>query len=247
MLVAGAVAVTVPVSAVHASGDRLTVRLEADGDAEIILEETFDLTVEEERVALGRLEENVTARKQRRKRFADRFRKAAVAAGETTGREMTVRDPSMEVTRTDEKRGLLRLRARWTNLAAVKSGQDGRVLVVTEPFAGAFEVNRTLAVRGPDGFTRVVTKPEPQVARKNVAMWGPQTDLERFEARFAGPTDQETADDQDPMATPTTSGIGLFLAAAAVALLPATLVALGTGTPGIDRGHEEAVRGQLSR
>lgn len=242
VLVAGTVAATVPAGAVHESGDRLTVRLEADGDAEVIVEETFDLSVDEERAAFQRLEENATAREQRRERFADRLREAATAAGEATDREMAVSDPSIEVARTGEGTGVLRLRARWTNLAAVESGEDGRALVVTEPFAGGFEMNRTLAVRGPDGFTRAGASPRPQVARKNVAMWGPGEDLDGFEARFVGSSDQETdagedaggdggetdagSDGQDPTATPIPSDTGAFLAAAAVALLPATLVAL---------------------
>lgn len=236
VLVAGAVAATVPAGAVHESGDRLTVGLETGGDAEVVLQETFDLTVEDERAAFERLEGNATAREQRRERFGDRLRDAATAASEATGREMTVSDPAIEVARPDNETGVLRVRARWTNLAAVEAGGDGRALVVTHPFAGGFEVNRTLAVRGPDGFTRVDTSPEPQVARKNVAMWGPDADLDGFEVRFAGPADGEEGDGGDPdggggdggdrTATPTPSGTGAFLAAAAVALLPATLVAL---------------------
>lgn len=240
-LVVLAVAASVPAGAIHDTGDTFTVRLEADGDATVVFTETFNLTNESERAAFERLQSNETARQQRRARFRDRLGSAASAAGETTGRRMNMSGVSISVNRTGEQTGVLRMRARWTNLAAVESSGDRRVLVVTEPFADGFEVNRTLAVRGPDGFRRGGTSPPPMFARRNLAMWGPDQDLGGFEAQFVEATDTETATatattgggsdggdgGEGPAATPPPGGAGAFVGAAAVAFVPAALVALG--------------------
>lgn len=221
------VVAVLPAGGVHETGDRFTVQLEADGDARITLKETLNLSDDAQRETFERLRTNATARADLRARFRERLENAAAISADRTGRPMSVGEASINVTRVDDSTGVLKLRVRWTNLA----GDDDGVLVVTEPFATGFALNRTLVVRGPDGFTREAVQPEPQLARKNSAMWAADTDLTGFEARFAGPVetperDDSTGGDAEPTATPTPSGFGALLGAAALALVPAVLVAL---------------------
>lgn len=233
-VVAGVIAcvVVAPAGASHDTGDQFIVQLTGNGDAEIILEETYNLSVEEDREAFERLAENETARDQRRMEFGNRLQEAMRRSVNETGREMSVSDPAMNVTQVDDETGVLHIRAHWRGLAAVVTQDDTRFVVVTEPFAGGFSVNRSLIVRGPEGYTRADTSPPPGVARKNLAIWDPDKNLEGFEAAFAGPTGTATdgsagdnGGERTARASPDATGV--FLGAAALALIPAVIVALG--------------------
>jgi len=91
-------------------------------------------------------------------------------------------------------------------------------VVLTKPFgtaAFALDANETLVVRGPQGYVRGPLRPEPDIARRNSAFWGGETDLSGFAARF----------EQPATPTPTPEGWGAVSGAALFALVPALLVA----------------------
>lgn len=232
---AGAVAAT---GTVHGSGDRLAVHLAADGDAVVVLRETYDLSVDAERRRFETLRTNDTAREEWVERFRRRVDRAAARAENRTGREMEVTRGVSRVLRT-ETTGQVRVRITWEGLARVDP--DGAV-VVTEPFASGFDPNRALVIRGPEGFARRAATPTPAVRRPNAAAWTGDADLDGFEARFVAGAGTPT-----PTPTPTTGGGGdgtgdggggrgttvppggtsALLGAATLALVPAVLAALG--------------------
>lgn len=227
------VAAVAPAAAVHDTGGRLVVALEADGDATVTRVTHYDLTNESERRAFERLESNETARQKRAERFRAYLQRGAERGGESTGREMAVSEVSVNLTRGDEN-GTVRLRATWSNLAST----DDRRVAVSEPFAGGFPVNRTLAVRGPDGYARAGTNPPPGRALRNVAYWGADEDLSGFRAIFADrdaatPTSRTPTATATPAAAPVTAeGLSALFGAAALALLPAALLVVAFGREG---------------
>lgn len=221
-----------PAGAVHDTGSEFRVFLHTDGSAEVVLYEKYNLSNATERATYERLKSNATAREERLEAFRERLKRGARIGENLTGRPMSIENVSIGLTRPDNGTAALRLRATWTGLAAVEQrrGADDYV-EVTAPFGRGFEVNRTLAVYGPDGFTRAVTDPLPGRALKNSAFWGVDKNLSGFTARFVGDvpgTPVPTAEGGDePAATPRPpQGTGVFLGAVMLALVPTFVVAL---------------------
>lgn len=215
LAVAGLLALAAPAGAVHDTGSEFVVQLSADGDATVFLEDRYNLSAEGEREAFAALRENESRQAAMADRFTARLREAAERAETATGRSMTVERATVNVTATDEV-GVVRVESRWRGLAAVD--RENGVVTVTEPFAGGFDVNRTLVVRGPPGYVRAGTSPEPDRALKNAAYWHHDDDLSGFVARFAQPT---------PTVAPITgAGLSAVATAAAVALLPVIVLLL---------------------
>lgn len=158
----------------------LVVALQEDGSATVTLVQTFDLETDDERAAFESLQDDQEAREDVRTRFADRMASVAADATATTGREMTVSEPSIDL-RTADDVGVVELSVTWSNLAAER---DGR-LVVTEPFASGFEPDRQFAVVGPDGYELDGATPAPDDSGDASATWAAGTDLDRFEVAFA--------------------------------------------------------------
>lgn len=220
------VAAVAPAAGVHDTGRQLVVSLQADGDATVVRLTEYDLSNETERRQFERLESNETARQRAAAEFRSYLDDGAAAASEQTGRDVTAGEVSVNVTRSNGI-GTVRLRGSWTNLATA----DGARVTVTEPFASGFQVNRSLVVRGPDGYVRHDTNPPPGRALKNSAFWGEEADLTGFSATFAAP-DAATATPTDAPGrrTPTPGAVtpdGLMrvLGAASLAAVPALLVA----------------------
>lgn len=211
-----------PAGAVHETGDEFRVHLQADGDARVVLKTTYDLSRPDERERFRRLRNDSAARAERVGAFRERLKRAATSAEDATGRAMRVGNVAI-ATERHEDTGVVRLRATWTNLAAVTSER----LVVTAPFGRSLSVNRSLVVAAPAGFERRTTRPPPARALKRQATWAADQDLSGFRAAFVGPTETPT-----PTGTPTPSGVGAFVGAAALALLPAAALAAAL----LDRG-----------
>ena len=218
-LLAAAVA---PVSAVHETGQTVEVFLESDGDATLTAVTTYDLSVAEERERFESLRDNATDREQRVSAFTDRLERGMGAVREETDRDPTVGEAGIRVESANGT-GTVTLSAPVSGLAAV----EPRAVVLTKPFgteAFALGENETLVVRGPQGHVRGPLRPEPDIARRNSAFWGGETDLSGFAVRF----------EQPPTPTPTPEGWGSFSGAAFVALVPALLVAAAV----LRRGEE---------
>lgn len=185
------------------------VQLQADGSAEVTLTLTYDLENSDQRDAFRTLQNDSDARTALRDRFASRMATVARDASNATGREMSVRDGSVELAVHDDV-GVVRLSVTWTNLAAVSD--DGR-FVVTEPFASGFQPDRKLTVRGPDGYHLVRAAPSADASEANVATWAAGSNLSGFEAAF-----QSSADGDDANGGSGASGAGFGVVSALVAL-----------------------------
>lgn len=180
----------------------VVVTLEDDGTAELTLTTTFDLTTEAEREAFEALEANETARDQRTEQFAERMGVVATRVENETGRSMTVRDPAMTFT-TRNDTGIVALSVTWEDLART----DGDRLVLAEPFDGGFTTDRSVHVRGPDGYRLADVAPTPATETDRGATWTPGTDFAGFEATFV------PADDESGVVLLAGIGVGIVLLA----------------------------------
>lgn len=226
------VAAVAPAAAVQDTNEQLVVALEADGDATVTEITSYDLTNESERRTFERLESNETARQQRADQFRAHLQRGAERAAEESGREMAVSEVSVNLSRGHEN-GTVRLSANWSNLARAEEG----AVIVTEPFASGFQVNRTLAVEGPEGYVRAGTNPPPARALRNVAYWGPDDDLTGFQAAFAEPdattsTPTVTTTPALTAAPVTAQGLSALFGAAALAMVPVALLVFAFGREG---------------
>ncbi|GAA0216537.1 DUF7345 domain-containing protein [Halobaculum roseum] len=196
------------------------VDLETDGSAHVTLVTTFDLTTDSEREAFEALRANETAREQRTNRFAARMRAIANRAENDTGREMAIRNPDMTFS-TENDTGIVGLSVTWDGLAA----QEGDRLVLGEPFASGFDIDRSFVVVGPDGYALDTATPTPTTQQQNSATWHATTQFDGFETVFT-PAEGGTATDADDGTSGAGApGFGIGVAVVAVMAASALLVA----------------------
>lgn len=181
--VAGAQSSTDPTS-------EFVVSLAADGDAEVSLTLTYDLTSEAAHTAFERLRENGTARQQFADEYATSLDRVAKRTGERVGREMHVEAPAVTLTTTDGV-GVVELSAVWRGLATV----DGERLVIAEPFGGEFAPDRRFVVRAPAGYAFTSVEPDATAHEASRVEWAPGVSLDGFRV-VASP---------DAVAAPTTA------------------------------------------
>lgn len=173
------VAAVAPIPAVGADGhaeERVAVDLQADGDATVTTTVTFDLTHDADRAAFRGLEANESTLAAD---YAARLRPVAAAVAEETGREMSVSGPAADLERHGD-RGVVRLSAEWTGLAAV----EDEILVLSAPFDDGFVTDRPLVVRVPDGYAVTSTAVEPATRSDGEVRWT-APDLDGFEVQAA--------------------------------------------------------------
>jgi hypothetical protein len=216
-------ALVVPVGAVHDAGSQFVIELEADGDATVTVVDEYERSNESQWEAFEAIRDDARRQTDRAAAVTDRLRTGAAEASSTTGREMTVSEATVNVT-TANATGVVRVRARWTGLAAVD--REAGSVQVSEPFASGFEVERPLAVHGPPGFTRASTHPEPGRALKNAAFWAGDRDLDGFRARFTGSVPAPSGTPTATVGPVTVGGLTAFATAAALALVPVLLLAV---------------------
>lgn len=211
-----------PAVATHTTDRKLTLTLDADGDAAATYRLTFDLNDSADERRFGRLETNDTARQQRLAAFGDTLAEGARIIRNQTGRNSTVRVQSATTTRFENGTGRVLLHARWTAVAATPRDW----LVVTTPFSQGYRPPGRLGIVAPSGFVRDVTQPLPGVARYRSAVWSADQDTGGMYLRFV-PEPSPT-----PAAASPPAGMGPFLGAVAIALVPALVVALSLATRG---------------
>lgn len=187
------------------------VTLDADGDATVTITSTYDLTVDERRQAFRSLQNDQATRDQYAADWADQLGIVATNASEATGREMTIKQPSISASTTNGgDTGLVTLKVTWMNLAAV----DGETLRVTEPFSSGFTPDRQFTVVTPEGYELTANQPAPETTEATSAAYPPGTNLSGFEVT-AAPTADSTGDDSGgsiPGFGPVTAVIGVLLA-----------------------------------
>lgn len=214
------------------------VTLAEDGDAEVTVTYTFDLTDDARQTAFEELRDNETAAQSFEDRFRTQLQGVASDAGNATGREMSITgvDVAFE---TDGETGIVGLTATWEGLA----GANGDRLVVTEPFASGFEPDRTFAVVLPEGYTVEGVTVEPDRQDGGQVAWDAGSDLSGFKVTASpessdgsdgdGGTDGEDGTatggsdgtDGDGDASAGESGPGFGLAVAVLAVLAVALFA----------------------
>ncbi|ELZ38236.1 hypothetical protein C471_09760 [Halorubrum saccharovorum DSM 1137] len=195
------------------------VGLETDESARVTLVTTFDLTTDSEREAFEALRANETAREQRTNRFATRMQAIATRAQNDTGRDMAIRNPAMTFT-TENDTGIVGLSVTWGGIAA----QEGDRLVLREPFASGFDIDRPFRVVGPDGYALDTASPPPTTQKQNSATWSATTQFEGFETVFAPAAGGTATDAGDEASGAGTPGFGIGVAAVAVLAASALLV-----------------------
>jgi len=205
--------VVAPAGAVHDTGRTFQVFLEDDGDATLAVERVYDLSVPAERARFETLRDNATVRAERVTAFTTRLEGGMEAVRESTERDPTLDDADVEFA-AGNGTGTVTLSVPVSGLARV----EPRAVVLTQPSgspAFALAENETLVVHGPAGYVRGPLRPSPEIARRSSALWGHDSDLSGFAARF----------EQPPTPTSTPEGWGAFSGAAFFALVPAALVA----------------------
>lgn len=166
------------------------VSVNPDGSAEIAVTYAFDLTTDSERDAFEELRNNETARQEVQTKFQNRMAAVARDAENSTGREMSVENAQVDVSKTENgDTGVVVLSLRWNGLAAV----DGETLVVTEPFGSGFAPDRPFVVEGPEGYSLEGASPAADATQENRATWEAGTELSGFEATFTAPNDDGAA------------------------------------------------------
>jgi hypothetical protein len=196
--------------AMAAQDDRtFEVALDAEGDAEITITSTFDLSDEDKRQAFRSLKNDEATREQYATDWNDQLSIVADNASELTGREMTVTNPTVTASTTDGgDTGVIALTIEWTNLAAV----EGERLRVTEPFASGFTTDRQFSVVAPEGYELTGSEPTPETTDSTSAAYPPRTNLSGFQVT-AAPTDDSTGDGSSiPGFGPAAGVIGVLLA-----------------------------------
>lgn len=213
-------ALSAPVAATQHADDRaFVVDLAEDGSATVTVHFAYDLGSDAEREAFGDLQANDTLQERTKTEFLNRMQAVAASAAERTDRSMSVSDARIAFeTRDDGATGVVSLSVEWSGLAAQRDGS----LVVSAPFDGEYEPNRTFVVRGPDGSTLADATPEPSDASTNEARWEAGVSLDGFSVAFA-PADTTTTaagTDSTSQSGPGFGALAVFLALSAfVALL----------------------------
>lgn len=208
-----------PVAATHDESRKLVLQLDREGDATATYRLTFNLSNETDARRFEQLSTNETARQQRLEAFGDTLAEGAAIVRNRTERNSTVRVEGVNATRLENGTGLVILRGRWTGLAAT----PGDAIVVTVPFSRGYRPPGRLAILGPQGYVRHTAQPPPGIARYRSAVWSADQDTGGLYMSFVPEPTPTPA-----VATPP-AGLEPFLTAAAIALVPAVLVAVAIG------------------
>ena len=197
----------------------LVVEVDESGDAMVTLTMTYDLDSDEEADAFESLEGDEEAQTDTLDRFEGNMQSVADTASDRTDRSMTVTGERVAVERQGDV-GVLMMTVEWTYLAAV----DGDGLVLTEPFASGYDLDRSLTVVTPDSYAVTEATPTPDDDADDTATWAAGTDLDGFEVVLSadgddaatGADDASESDDDLP---------GFGVGAALAALIGAALLA----------------------
>lgn len=158
----------------------LVVQPQPDGDVELALTLTYDLTTQSERDAFLSLEQDRADQQALLERFASRLRGVADQVSQRTGRTTTVTASEVSTERSGDV-GAIHLAVTWTNLAVQRDDS----LVLTEPFASGFESERPVTVVAPDGYSIEDASPAPHDRSGSHATWNPGTSLDGFEVSLS--------------------------------------------------------------
>jgi len=156
--------------------------------------------------------------------FRQRMERTAAAAENATGREMAVRNVTVEASRESQPQvefGVVTYRLEWTNFAAV----DGETVRAGDAVDQLFLDSRTsLRVTAPEGYVVDSAAPDPTRTESGEVVWQGQRDFDAGEPRVVLVPEGETpAGDGSDGGTPT-DGTGTPAAGGGLPVVP--LVAL---------------------
>lgn len=226
-------------AAAHEEADRniLAFELAADGDAVVHHVESFELNETRQRQRYESFADNETRRSAHREDVLAELRGAAADGRNATELEMRVGNATVRTYEQDGY-GRVAVRAEWSNLGFYN---DERV-VVTEPFQSGYVPNLSdIGIHGPEGYERGTMLPTPIRAQANSGLWNPTTsNTSNFYAEFVNPeavgeggngggsTDGDGngggADGGENDGVLGNDGVGVFLRALALALVPIAIV-----------------------
>jgi hypothetical protein len=156
---------------IEPDGVLLGVDLRADGSAHWTVEYRVRLNDENTTAAFESLRSDIAANETAyTETFGERMRATARAAENTTGREMRVRNVTIDTARQQlpQEYGVVTYGFEWTGFAAV----SGEELRAGDALAGLFlDRQTTLLVAWPDGYTPTAVDPSPDERRDDAVVW----------------------------------------------------------------------------
>lgn len=192
------------------------VNPEADGDGNLTIRLTHDLTTETEQAAFEAIRQEETTREKLLSRFEERMSTLANSTSLAVDREVRVDSTDIEVFQSaDGDVGVVRLTATIDNLAAVNDGQ----LKLSEPLSSGFESDRDVIVTVPESMTVEKVTPEPTDRTDTRLHWEAGTVFEDFEFVVSGA--ESTDGDRTATETP---GFGIGIAA--LSIIGGSMIAL---------------------
>jgi hypothetical protein len=142
------------------------VELDANGDADVVFTDEFDLTDPQQRPVFEEVRENEEFERQAKERFREGIRSVSEQANEEIDRELRVGEVTIG-TVVDGETGYVVYRFRWENLAVV----DEDRIVLSEPFSTYDTLDRELIVLAPEGGELTSVSPQPARRGEDVASW----------------------------------------------------------------------------
>ncbi|MEF8916045.1 DUF7345 domain-containing protein [Natronomonas sp.] len=191
---------------------RFLVELEADGDAQISLEQEYDLSNDAERDAFESLHDDETAQREAAEQVQQDTEYVNNVADEETDRDMTVGEVTVE-TSVDGNVGTVAYQFTWGNLA---TAEDGR-LVLAEPFSLYDELDRKLVVVVPEEYEITAATPDPDEQNATSASWEGFTSFSEPEGGFEVVAESDEASSGDGAGFGPTVAVGALVAAALLA------------------------------
>ena len=183
------------VGAAQASGGQLVVELEADGDANAVFTDEFDLTDDDDRELFEEVQASAELREVAAGQFGEEMQFVSDTASEDIDREIAVESVTVE-TAVDGETGIVAYRFRWVNLAAVDNGD----VTLSEPFSTYDSLDRELVVFAPEGYELTSVSPEPDRRGSDVATWAGLTEFsENFEVVATAPEAADDGAELDPI------------------------------------------------
>ncbi|MFT4884904.1 MAG: PGF-CTERM protein [Natronomonas sp.] len=191
---------------------RFLVELDADGDAQISLEQEYNLSNDAERDAFESIHNDSAARREAAEQVQQDTEYVNNVADDETDREMVVGEVSVE-TSVDGDVGTVAYRFTWENLAATEEGR----LILAEPFSLYDELDRKLVVVVPEEYEITSATPEPDEQNATSASWAGFTSFSDPEGGFEVVAESEDASSGDGAGFGPAVAVGALLAAALLA------------------------------
>ena len=190
---------------VTADSTRLNVALQQDGDATWEVVYRIRLETENDTEAFEQLRRDIqNDSTPYTDRFGDRMRRIASNAENATGREMAVRNVTVD-TRSQVDYGFLVYRFEWSDFAAV----DGDTLRAGDAIDQFYlDAETTLEMRWPDGYTADSVTPAATETGDDEVIWRGELDFDPGEPRVVAVPQGETPAPPDGTTAPATGGNG---------------------------------------